>query len=40
MKLPKINLKELERFKEQNFRSRLEFVRFYANWIKKTPNEK
>lgn len=25
--------------KEKNFEERLQFVRFYASWIKKVPNE-
>ncbi|MBW2968857.1 hypothetical protein KY314_01940 [Candidatus Woesearchaeota archaeon] len=40
MKLPKINLKELEKFKEKNFRERLEFIDKYVEWIKKQPNKK
>ena len=39
MKLPHIDLKELEKFKEQNFKERLAFIQFYANWVKKTPNK-
>ncbi len=38
MKTPEINLKELEEQKEQNFRERLEFIKKYAEWIKKTEN--
>jgi hypothetical protein len=37
-KLPEINLKELERMKEENFRERLEFLDRYADWVKKTDN--
>lgn len=37
-KLPEINLKELERMKEENFRERLEFLDKYVDWIKKTDN--
>ncbi len=42
MKFPKLNIDliELKKQKEQNFKNRLDFVRFYANWIKKTPNKK
>lgn len=40
MKLPKINLKELEKFKEKNFRERLEFIDKYAEWVKKSSNKK
>ena len=36
---PKIDLKELEKQKEQNFRERLEFIDKYAEWLKKTPNK-
>ena len=32
-------LKELEEEKERNFRQKLEFVRIYAEWVKKTPNK-
>lgn len=35
MKLPEINLKELERIKEQNFKERLEFQDWYVNWMKR-----
>ena len=40
MKLPEINLKELERIKEKNFRERLEFQDRYVNWMEKTNNVK
>jgi len=39
MKFPKIDLKELEKEKEQNRKNRLEFVKLYAEWLKKTPNK-
>ncbi len=39
MRTPKINLKELERFKEKNFRERLEFIDTYVEWMKKTSNK-
>ncbi|HNR45352.1 MAG TPA: hypothetical protein PKH80_09360, partial [Methanofastidiosum sp.] len=32
-------LKELEDEKERNFKQKIEFVRLYAEWIKKTPNK-
>ena len=35
MKLPKIDLKELERFKKKNFKERLDFLEKYAEWLKK-----
>lgn len=38
MKLPQIDLKELEKAKEKNFKERLEFIDMYVDWIKKTPN--
>lgn len=39
-KLPEINLQELEKMKEENFRERLEFLDRYADWVKKTDNAK
>ena len=39
MKLPKINLEELKKIKEDNFKERLEFVSSYANWVKKKNNK-
>jgi hypothetical protein len=39
-KMPNIDLKELKRMKEENFRDRLEFIDRYAEWLKKTPNKK
>jgi len=33
MKMPKIDLEELKRLKEENFRERLEFIDLYAEWI-------
>ncbi|MGI0038160.1 MAG: hypothetical protein ACRD99_07360 [Nitrososphaera sp.] len=38
MKLPEIDLKELERLKEKNFRDRLEFQDRYIEWMKKKSN--
>ncbi len=35
MKVPKINLKELDEAKKQNQKERLAFLDFYAQWIKK-----
>ncbi len=40
MKTPDINLKELKKLKEDNFRERLEFIDKYAEWLKKMPNKK
>ena len=39
MNIPKIDLKELEKMKQDNFRERLEFIEKYVEWIKKTPNK-
>ena len=39
MKLPEINLQELEKIKKENFRERLlEFQDRYVNWMKMTGN--
>jgi len=38
-KLPKIDLKELEKEMKLNRQQRLKFVRQYAEWLKKTPNK-
>lgn len=35
MKIPKIDLEELEKFKKQNFEDRLDFIEKYAEWVKK-----
>lgn len=40
MKLPKIDLKELKKLKEDNFKDRLKFIDKYADWIKKRSNKK
>jgi len=40
MKTPKIDLEELKKFKEQNFKERMEFIDKYADWIKKNSNKK
>ena len=40
MKLPAINLEELKKAKEENFRERLEFLDRYAQWVKNTSNAK
>ncbi|MEM3083850.1 MAG: hypothetical protein QXU32_07380 [Nitrososphaerales archaeon] len=39
-RLPKINLKELEKAKEENFRERLEFIDMYVDWMKRTSDIK
>ena len=38
MKLPEIDLEELEKLKEKNFRERLEFQDRYIEWLKKKTN--
>jgi len=38
-KFPKIDLKELKEEMKLNKKQRLEFVRMYAEWLKKTPNK-
>lgn len=40
MKAPDIDLKELKKQKKQNFIDRLNFIKQYAQWVKKTPNKK
>jgi len=40
MKTPEIDLEQLKRFKEKNFKERLEFIDKYTDWLKKTPNKK
>ena len=35
MNLPRIDLEELRKLKEDNFKDRLEFIEKYANWLKK-----
>lgn len=39
MDLPKIDLEKLKKKKEDNFKSRLEFIDFYVEWLKKTDNK-
>ena len=39
MKVPKIDLKELEEDKKRNFESMLKFIEYYVKWLKKTPNK-
>jgi hypothetical protein len=38
MRLPEINLKELEKIKRENFRERLEFQDKYVRWMKMKNN--
>lgn len=35
MKAPEIDLEELKRMKEENFRQRLEFIDMYVEWLKR-----
>lgn len=39
MKAPDIDLEELKRMKEENFRQRLEFIDMYADWLKKSEEK-
>jgi hypothetical protein len=39
MKIPDIDLKELEKQKKENFKQRLKFIDQYVKWLKK-DNEK
>ncbi len=38
MKIPEIDLKELEKEMQENKRQRRDFAKQYAEWVKKTPN--
>ena len=38
-KLPKVDLEELKKIQEENFRERLAFIKKYAEWLKKAPNK-
>ena len=40
MRTPNIDLKELKKLKEENFKDRLEFINKYSKWLKKTSNKK
>lgn len=39
MRLSAGELKEIEDQKRQNFKERLEFVKWYAEWVRRTPNK-
>jgi hypothetical protein len=39
MKVPKIDLEELRKLKEDNFKDRLKFIDEYVKWLKKSPNK-
>lgn len=38
MRLPEIDLDELEKLKEKNFKARLEFQDMYVEWLKRNKN--
>ena len=40
MKVPNIDLEKLKKFKENNFQERLDFIKQYAEWVKKNSNKK
>lgn len=40
MKAPKIDLKELKKIKENNFKERLKFIDQYSEWVKKNQSKK
>ncbi len=40
MKLPKIDIEELKKLKEDNFKDRLKFIDRYAEWVKNNSNDK
>ena len=40
MSLPTINLEELRKLKEDNFKERLKFIDSYTNWLKTNSNKK
>ena len=39
MKLPEIDLEELEKNKKQNFKDRLKFIDEYSKWLKKKSSK-
>jgi len=40
MKTPHIDLEELKKIKEENFKERLDFIDKYTEWLKKSSNKK
>jgi hypothetical protein len=40
MKTPNVDLEELKKLKEENFKDRLIFINKYTEWLKKNPNHK
>ncbi len=39
MDFPDVDLQELEAFKKKNFEDRLEFIKWYAAWVRETDNK-
>jgi glutamyl-tRNA reductase len=39
MNIPTVDLKELKRLKEDNFKERLEFIEKYSEWVKKKTDK-
>lgn len=37
--VPDIDLEEMKKFKEENFKERLEFIDMYVEWLKKKTNK-
>lgn len=35
MKIPKIDMKEMEKWKQRNFEERMKFIDQYVEWLKK-----
>ena len=40
MKTPHLDLEELKKLKQENFKARLAFIDKYTDWLKKTSNRK
>jgi len=40
MRIPEIDLEELEKQKKDNFQQRLEFIDQYVKWLKKTESQR
>lgn len=40
MRTPKIDLAQLKKQREENFRERLEFIEWYVAWLRRAPNMK
>lgn len=37
--IPEIDLEELKKFKEENFKERLKFIEMHTEWMKKKSNK-